>query len=154
VLSQPDGLRQLVALTDERSHAQFLLVVDQFEELFTLVADSGGETSPQQMFAQLIRNALTDTDLPLWLVTGIRSDFVDEIPSDREWSSMMNRAVRYAVGPLAKAGLQDAILQPLRMAGGRLETDDPATDPLLQRLVKETMAGPGRLPLLSHVLWS
>lgn len=154
VLSQPDGLRQLVALTNERSPAQFLLVVDQFEELFTLSSGSGEDTSPQQIFTQLIKSVLTDADSPLWLATTIRSDFLNQVVSDCEWSSMLNRAVRYAVGPLTEAGLQNAILQPLRMAGGRLETDDPATDPLLQRLVKETTAGPGRLPLLSHVLWS
>ncbi|MGO9463846.1 MAG: TIR domain-containing protein, partial [Isosphaeraceae bacterium] len=153
-LSQPDGLRQLVALSNDRSPAQFLVVVDQFEELFTLKAATGGETSPQQVFTQMIKNVLTDTDSPFWLATTIRSDFLHQVASDPEWSSLLNRAVRYAVGPLAVAGLQDAILQPLRMAGGRLETDDPATDPLLQRLVKETLAGPGRLPLLSHVLWS
>jgi len=154
VLSHPDGLRRLVALSNQRSPAQFLLVVDQFEELFTLTADSDGETSPQQTFTQMIKNVLTDRDSPLWLATTIRSDFLPQIAADPEWSSLLNRAVRYAVGSLAKAGLEDAILQPLRMAGGRLETDDPASDPLLQRLVKETLAGPGRLPLLSHVLWS
>ena len=143
VLSQPDGLRQLIALTNERSPAQFLLVVDQFEELFTLADESGGETSPQQIFTNLISNALTDADCHLWLATTIRSDFLHQVAADREWSSLLNRAVRIAVGPLTEAGLRDAILQPLRMAGGRLETDDPTTDPLLQRLVKETTAGPG-----------
>ncbi|MCY2996020.1 MAG: TIR domain-containing protein [Planctomycetota bacterium] len=122
-----------------------LLVVDQFEELFAS-AQHDAASSPAQ-FIRLVLAALDDRDGPFRLVSTIRSDCQHHVAGHPDLSHRLNSAERYTVPAMAQAGLAAAIEQPLRLAGGRL-----ASPALLQQLLDDTLAGPGRLPLLSHTL--
>jgi|GEM_PF-3213724 hypothetical protein len=146
-----------------------LLLVDQFEELFTQsrsgrsLADqsvdgsSSGDASdagqtgddPTDQFLALLLATFADKDSPLRIVTTIRSDFLHFVTAHEELSRAANAAERYALGPHSKDGLERAIRDPLKMAGGRIGSDE-----LVERLVEDTESGPGRLPLLSHALRS
>ncbi len=91
--------------------------------------------------------ALDDRDGPFRLVSTIRSDCQHHVAGHPELSHRLNSAERYTVPAMAQPGLAAAIEQPLRLAGGQL-----ASPALLQQLLDDTLAGPGRLPLLSHTL--
>ena len=61
-----------------RPDTGWLLVIDQFEELFTL-ADA-----PRRLqFDALLASALADADCPLFVVSTVRADFLDRIEQQR-----------------------------------------------------------------------
>lgn len=121
-----------------------LLLVDQFEETFTLA--HADETGVKQ-FDALLAAALDDVEGPLVLVTTIRSDFVvrmGELPSLEE--KLPTQAVRYYLRPMDEAGLHAAIEKPAERAGLACE------DGLVDRIVADAITSRGALPLVAHVL--
>jgi WD40 repeat protein/class 3 adenylate cyclase len=112
-----------------------LLVVDQFEELFTLTTD------------EIKRSAFIDALLahPGPVVIGIRADFYGRLSTDPE----LARAVasnQILLGPMSVDELRRAITEPARRAGLRL---DPG---FVDVILRDVAGEPGALPLLSHTL--
>jgi class 3 adenylate cyclase/WD40 repeat protein/energy-coupling factor transporter ATP-binding protein EcfA2 len=112
-----------------------LLVVDQFEELYTQCRDA-------ELRTRFI-DALLSRSGPV--VIGVRADFYGEIGADAGLAgSVANNQV--LLGPMSDEDLRRAIAEPARLAGLRLE-------PSLIDLVLRDVAGePGALPLMSHAL--
>jgi WD40 repeat protein/class 3 adenylate cyclase len=112
-----------------------LLVVDQFEELFTLTTD------------QATREAFIDALLahPGPVVVGIRADFYGRLSTHPQ----LARAVasnQILLGPMNADALRRAITEPARGAGLRLEAG------LVEVILRDVASEPGALPLLSHAL--
>ncbi|MFI8302765.1 DNA-binding protein [Streptomyces sp. NPDC085927] len=117
-----------------------LLVVDQFEEVFTLCRDQAERTA----FIDLLLRA-RDPDSGLRVVIAVRADFYGRCAEHRE----LARALREAsvlVGPMNAAELRQVVVGPAKTAGLIVERA------LTARLVREVEDRPGGLPLLSHVL--
>lgn len=137
-----EALRYLIRqhLCDKR----FLLVVDQLEEIFTLVNDE----KQRMRFDVLIAKVLTDQDSGFHLITTIRSDFMlyfDQLP---QLEALLNeRATRYYLKPVGRTGLRDVIRTPVRLAGLRW---DEASLP--ERIAEDAAEQPGALPLVSNLL--
>ncbi len=123
---------------------RFLLVVDQFEEIFTLV-----ETAAQrQRFDALIAAALTDRDGGFHLITTIRSDFTLRFNELPQLQTLINdRAERYYLEPITRSGLVDVVQTPTRRAG---LTWSETTLP--DRIINNAVREPGALPLVSNLL--
>lgn len=112
-----------------------LIVVDQFEELFTLSTDA----------AQ--RQAFIDALLvhPGPVVIGVRADFYGRLSTHPQ----LARAVatnQILLGPMNAGELRRAITEPARAAGLRLEAG------LVEVILRDVAGEPGALPLLSHAL--
>ncbi len=112
-----------------------LIVVDQFEELFTLTDDSG------------LREAFIDAMLaaPGPVLIGIRADMYGKLAAHPE----LARAVatnQLLLGAMRSEELERAVSAPARLAGLRLEPG------LVELAVREVAGEPGALPLLSHAL--
>ncbi len=159
-------LRQWNAVHQADRPRRIVLVVDQFEELFLSTSpienpidemEQQRDTASQrqqraaesaQHFINLLLAAVNDDSGPLRLVSTIRSDFVHHIDRHEGMATALNNASRFTVPPLTGDHLRMAIEQPLGMAGGKLGSPE-----LLNELLMDTEAGPGRLPLLSHALF-
>jgi hypothetical protein len=126
------------------SETGLLLVVDQFEELFTLTKDPG----MRPRFDALPGNALTDGEGPLHLITTIRNDFLHRMPElPRLWALLDQGAMgRYLLAPITPAGLRDLISSPARLVG--LEWDPG----LPEQIIEEALREPGALPLVANLL--
>ena len=125
--------------TDDRT--EMLLVIDQFEALFTLVrSEEERKTLLQGLF-----EAVTDPHSRLWVVVTLRADFYDHpllyIPS----SDLVGRRTE-VVGPLTETELYRAITGPAGRAGLTLEEDLPAA------IIADVIEQPGTLPLLQYAL--
>jgi WD40 repeat protein len=124
---------------------RLLVVVDQFEELFTEHV-----TQPDRLAFIEALSALAAQGSPATVVLGMRSDFYDH-------------AVRYAVlaealqdrtvvvGPMSEEEVRAAIVRPAQRAGVELE------EGLVELLLRDfrpanDIHDSGSLPLLSHVL--
>jgi energy-coupling factor transporter ATP-binding protein EcfA2 len=136
-----DGLRRLVQ-TSEASRV--VLVVDQFEEVFTLCQDT---TERATFFATLLGAQATIDTGQFCLVLAMRSDFVGKCFEQR-YSGLGEQVERHlkAVLPMTREELTQAITEPARKVGLGLEQG------LVKMLVEEVESSPGGLPLLQYTL--
>ena len=114
-----------------------LLVIDQFEEIFTL--------SPQDVtpFQEILLNLYKQPNF--YVVLTVRADFYPQLmESTCFWREI--KAHRYEVLPLDQMGLQEAILKPAEQAKVFIEGT------LLERLITTAAKEPGVLPLLQETL--
>ncbi|WP_254173294.1 nSTAND1 domain-containing NTPase [Planktothrix pseudagardhii] len=116
---------------------KFLLVIDQFEEVFT--------QSPQEAnsFEEILLNLYKQPNV--YVVITVRADFYPQLmESPTFWREI--KAHRSEVLPLDQTGLQEAILKPAEKAGVFIEAA------LLERLIITAASEPGVLPLLQETL--
>jgi serine/threonine protein kinase len=143
---EPGHLGHLMRLRARRDNRRILLFVDQFEELYTLVADP----EERAAFTACLSAVADDATSPLRVVLSIRSDFLDRVAEDQQFVSELSQGL-FFLGPPNREGLREAITQPAEMAGFQFEM--PAiVDDMLDHL--ETT--PGALPLLQFAaakLW-
>ncbi|BEL02924.1 hypothetical protein Q0Z83_011150 [Actinoplanes sichuanensis] len=129
----PQALRGWLA----KAADDLLVVVDQFEECFTLCDDTGRDW--------LIR-ALTQAAGPRSrVVIGVRADFYGHCGSHPELVAALHRA-QLLVGPMSTEEFRWAVTEPATRAGASLETA------LVARLISDAAGQPAALPLVSHTL--
>jgi WD40 repeat protein/DNA-binding CsgD family transcriptional regulator len=118
-----------------------LLVIDQFEEIFTLVENS----SLARRFMDLIYAAVTDPRSTVRVIITLRADFLDRplMYPDFSWLVQAHTAM---VVPLSPDELERAITLPSQQAHVSIEPG------LVARLVAEAHEQPGALPLLEFAL--
>jgi WD40 repeat protein/class 3 adenylate cyclase/energy-coupling factor transporter ATP-binding protein EcfA2 len=115
-----------------------LLVVDQFEEVFTLTRDE----DERQSFV----DALLDTaGRGAWVVIALRADFYGHCASYARLASALERN-QALVGPMSEEELRRAIERPAEQAGLVLEPG------MVEAILRDVVGQPGALPLLSHSL--
>jgi WD40 repeat protein len=119
-----------------------IIVVDQFEELFTQCAD------PAERLAYA--TALTSA-APALVVIAVRSDFYPECVALPPLAKVLT-ARHVVLGPLGAAAIRRAVVEPAEHAGLTVEPGLP--DLLLHELGADGRDGyePGALPLLAHAL--
>ncbi|MFD7016381.1 hypothetical protein [Streptomyces sp. NPDC059928] len=133
------------------SPAPPVVIVDQFEEAFTLCADE----AHRRTFIQLLHAASTPAEgepAPVLVVLGVRADFYEQCLAFPELADALQHR-HMVLGPLTTAELREAVTGPAKAVGMELEPG------LAELIVREVSAdGPrgahnaGALPLLSHAL--
>jgi WD40 repeat protein len=128
-----------LAIEESKGTDRLLLIVDQFEELFTLAAD--------EQRAPFIKELLAAADdSPVTLLLTLRADFYGHvIAASRELSDLLERSV-INLGPMRRDELERAIVRPARLVG--LDFEQGLTRSLLDDAGDE----PGNLPLLEFAL--
>ena len=119
---------------------RLVLVVDQFEEVFTL-CDTEEERA--RFIASL--GAAADSPDRCVVVLTVRSDFYGHVAPYPSLAEPMSEN-HVLIGPMSRDELRRAIELPARRAGLRLE------ESLVDALVEEVADEPGGLPLLSTAL--
>jgi WD40 repeat protein/DNA-binding CsgD family transcriptional regulator/tRNA A-37 threonylcarbamoyl transferase component Bud32 len=120
---------------------QLLLVIDQFEELFTLVEDP----TVIQHVLDLIYAAVTEPRSRVQVIITLRADFYDRPLMYPDFVDLMRHCTE-VVGPLTPEELEQAIVKPAEMAGVTIEPG------LVAALVADVHEQPGTLPLLEYAL--
>ncbi len=118
-----------------------LLVIDQFEELFTLCPNE----DERQAFVDNLATAAAEPDGTFVLFISLRADFYGhcaEYPSLRDLLPGRHEML----GPMSNGDLRRAIEEPARRGNWALE------DGLVELLLRDVGREPGSLPLLSHAL--
>ncbi|MEL6813536.1 MAG: caspase family protein, partial [Cyanobacteria bacterium J06598_3] len=119
---------------------RILLLVDQFEEVFTLC-----EKAEQQRFVGELLAVRERADARLVVVVTMRSDFVNEWLAVGYPAAVIERDVVW-LGPLRDANLRDAILKPAQKRGYAFG------EGLLELLLADVAAEDNCLPLLEFAL--
>ena len=130
-----------------RPGENLLLIVDQFEELFSFRAESlskdAGNTAA--LFVNLILNAVDQREVPIYILLTMRTDFLGECAQFRGLPEALNDCY-YLVPRLTRIQQQEAIERPLEEQGVAI------TPSLVQRLLNESAEDPDDLPVLQHLL--
>ena len=145
------GTNGSAAERDQPPQRRLLLVVDQFEELFTQCADEG----QRRAFITALHAAATagfgPDQIPAALVVlGVRADFEARCADYPQLAGPVQD--RYLVTAMTGRQLRMAITDPAKKAGSKV--DDDLVDVLLTevRNGQPGVFGAGVLPLLSHAL--
>jgi WD40 repeat protein len=119
-----------------------LIVVDQFEEVFTLCADAGERT---RLLSCLLAVVAAE-DGPGRVVLGVRADFLAQCAHHPELVKAL-RDRQMLIGPLTADELRCVVKEPAAHADTSVETA------LVEAIVAEADGEPGALPLVSHALF-
>jgi serine/threonine protein kinase len=123
-----------------------LLVIDQLEELYTLVPDA----EQRAAFTACLTGVADDATTPLRVITSIRSDFLDRVVEDPHFMAEVTANLVF-LPPPDRAGLQEALTQPAELVGYRFENRE-----MIEHMLDTLESTPGALPLLQFAatrLW-
>ncbi|MEW1828452.1 helix-turn-helix domain-containing protein [Streptomyces sp. NPDC088196] len=127
-------------LTPAPSEPESWVVVDQFEEIFTLCQDA----DERSRFIDLLL-AARDEDTRLRVLVSVRADFYARCAEHRGLADALHRAA-LLLGPMTAEELREAVVGPAQAVGCLVERT------LTARLLEEVLDEPGGLPMLSHAL--
>lgn len=130
-----------VALADHPPTERLVLVVDAFEELFTLCNDEDERRS----FLDNLLYAATISAGRVVVVLGMRADFYHRCAPYPELRILLSDH-QFLLGPLDAEALRQVIEEPARRVGLELESG------LVETITADVVDRPGSLPLLEHVL--
>ncbi len=137
----PHPLRTHAALFAPHDGAgDTLLVVDQFEEVFTLCAD----VEERVRFLREL-TAAADPASGLRVVIAVRADFYGRCAEHGPLAEALRHSA-LLVGPMPAAALREAVVRPA--AARRLVAERALT----ARIVADVAGEPGGLPLMAHAL--
>jgi len=126
-----------------RTRRRLLLLVDQFEELYTLCPDAGIRRAFIDLLLAAVDAASESEDFTL-LVT-LRADFMGQALAHRPMADALQDASQL-LGPMTRDELRDAIEKPAAAQGAAFEAG------LVERLLDDVADEPGHLPLLEFAL--
>lgn len=129
------------------SHTNFFLLVDQFEELFrfSLHENTADKKDEAIDFVNILLQFSTQTDLPIYIVITMRSDFIGDCAQFYGLPEAMNQS-QYIVPRLNRIQLETTIEAPVRLFNGKI---NPA---LTAKLLNDSQLIKDELPLLQHAL--
>ncbi len=133
-------LRTIRRILPREENAQLLLVIDQFEELFTLAGDE-----QRDYFLDSLQEALADPHAPLRVVVTLRADFYDR-PLQVGYIAELFKAHTELVLPLTREELAQAIQEPAKRAGVRFE------EGVVTAIIADSNDQVGALPLMQYAL--
>ncbi|WND23064.1 hypothetical protein RI060_39525 [Streptomyces janthinus] len=125
---------------DGSAGADTFVIVDQFEEVFTLCHDA----AERARFIDLLLTA-RQPESRLRVLLAVRGDFYGRCAEHRDLADAL-RDANLLAGAMSQAELRAAVVKPAKAAGLTVERA------LTARLVEEVADAPGGLPLLSHAL--
>jgi WD40 repeat protein/serine/threonine protein kinase/DNA-binding XRE family transcriptional regulator len=146
LLSQlKDGARGLLRavhrILPADESVELVLVIDQFEEIFTFVE----EEAERALLLENMATAVLDERSRLRVIITLRADFTDKPLRYIDFGEMMNRRFEFVL-PLTTDEVERAVVGPAQRVGLRLEKG------LVSTIIREAGNQPGTLPLLQHAL--
>ncbi len=157
-------LQRFQGWSEGRTDTNFLLLVDQFEELFrfdnkdyvrknleSLNRFNAHNLSAEQiqdqriLFINVLLALAEQTQLPVYIVITMRSDYLGSCSQFHGLPEILNRS-QYLVPRLTRQQRQEAIEGPIGLFQARISTG------LLNRLLNDSDVGMDELPVLQHAL--
>ncbi|MGH2540619.1 MAG: BTAD domain-containing putative transcriptional regulator, partial [Actinomycetota bacterium] len=121
--------------------AELLVVIDQFEELFTLMQDS----DRRKAFLEVLRVAVSDPSSRVRVVVSLRADFYDQPLLFKAFGDLLG-ARTHALTGLSTDQLERAIVGPAERVGVTVEPR------LVSAILTDVTDRPSALPLLQYAL--
>ncbi len=145
------GLVEAIQQSRKKEDTNYLVLVDQFEELFRF-KDSNSLNSINETlaFVNLLMEAVDYPDLPIYVGITMRSDFIGDCAQFPELTRKINDSY-YLIPQLTREQKRWAIEGPVAVGGATISPR------LTQQLLNDLGDNPDQLPILQHALmrtWS
>ena len=135
------GLAEGVKWALPSGDARLVLMIDQFEEVFTQVESE----SERQQFLELILNAVAAEESPVIIIATLRADFYDRPLMYQGFGELIRKRTELVL-PLNDEELEETIAGPAFRVGAVLE------EGLVEAIIDDVREQPGALPLLQYAL--
>ncbi|MFN2234000.1 MAG: protein kinase domain-containing protein [Anaerolineales bacterium] len=135
------GLHRIAQLILPKDDSEMVVIIDQFEEVFTLVEDE----AERRHFLDLVYTAVTDPRSRVRVVITLRADFYDRPLHYPDFGELL-RSQMETVLPLSAEQLERAIRRPAEQVGVTFEQG------LVANIIDDVLYQPGALPLLQYAL--
>jgi tetratricopeptide (TPR) repeat protein len=124
-----------------------LIVVDQFEELFRFAEPSKASRNEDDAaaFVKLLLEAADQSELPIYVVLTMRSDFIGDCARYRDLPEAVAGGL-YLIPRMTRDQRREAIERPARVAESEISPR------LMNRLLNDGGDNPDQLPILQHAL--
>jgi len=141
------SLTQVVerALTKHPIANRLLLVIDQFEELFTLNRESEVQISFLDELLAMAQFGDTHQSSSIVCLLTLRADFMGQALAHRPFADALQNG-SLMLGPMTRKELRAAIEKPAELQGAKFEVG------LVSRILDDVGQEPGNLPLLEFAL--
>ncbi|NLR90657.1 nSTAND1 domain-containing NTPase [Flammeovirga agarivorans] len=147
LLSSSRGLVTLVERLREDEGDNFLILIDQFEELFRFSRLESEDLSMgmASAFVKLLVEATKQSKVPIYVVMTMRSDYIGDCARFPELTYLINES-HYLIPQMTRDQKQEAILGPAAVGGANISSR------LLQRLLNDLGDTQDQLPIMQHAL--
>jgi hypothetical protein len=136
-----DGLRLIANLLPKITVSPLVVLVDQFEEVYSLCEDK----EERQIFIENLIHAASDRAGGISVIITLRSDFLGETQRHPALNQVIAKE-GVIVPAMSEEELQRAITKPALLAG------HPLNEAVVSLLLKDTQGREGALPLLQFAL--
>jgi WD40 repeat protein len=145
------GLVEAIQQSRKSEDINYLVLVDQFEELFRF-KDSTDPNSVNETlaFVNLLMEAINYEDAPIYVAITMRSDFIGDCAQFPELTRKINDS-HYLIPQMTRDQKRRAIEGPVAVGNAKI------TPRLVQQLLNDLGDNPDQLPILQHALmrtWS
>ncbi len=140
------ALQDIIELiTQKQIGRRLLLVIDQFEELYTLCTEPEVREHFLDKLISIVQSAFKYDFMKFNLVLTLRADFLGQALTYRPLADALQNA-DFMLGPMNSQELQDTIRKPAEQLNVQIE------DGLTERILREVKQASNRLPLLEFAL--
>lgn len=141
------GLVDVVKQKAKSENQNILVVVDQFEELFRLYKENNsvGNTEEVTSFVNLLTEAVSHKDCPIYIAITLRSDFIGESSKFPALTKLVNNS-HYLIPQLNRDQQKLAIEGPVAVGGAKISKR------LVQQLLNDLSNKSNQLPVMQHAL--
>ena len=141
----PPHPRPLPQGEGESDPFNLLVLVDQFEEIFTYADAGGRQADESEAFVNLLLASKAAKDAHIYIVLTMRTDFLGNCVRFLELPDAINRA-QYLTPRLTREQIEKAITGPAHLFDGDVEPT------LVAELINAVSNDPDQLPILQHAL--
>jgi hypothetical protein len=145
------GLVEAVEQSRRSADVNYLILVDQFEELFRFKDSTDPNSVNESLaFINLLIEAINYPDSPIYVAITMRSDFIGDCAQFPELTRKINDS-HYLIPQMTREQKRRAIEGPVAVGGAKISPR------LVQQLLNDLGDNPDQLPILQHALmrtWS
>ncbi len=145
------GLVEAIQQLRRKDDINYLVLVDQFEELFRFKDSTDPNSVNESLaFINLLMEAINYEDSPIYVAITMRSDFIGDCAQFPELTRKINDS-HYLIPQMTRDQKRRAIEGPVAVG------DAKVTPRLVQQLLNDLGDNPDQLPILQHALmrtWS
>lgn len=145
------GLVEAIQQSRRKDDINYLILVDQFEELFRFKDSTDPNSVNESLaFINLLMEAVNYEDSPIYVAITMRSDFIGDCAQFPELTRKINDS-HYLIPQMTRDQKRRAVEGPVAVGNAKI------TPRLVQQLLNDLGDNPDQLPILQHALmrtWS
>lgn len=140
------GLTEAISKFTNAGNTNFLLIIDQFEELFRFKKNEENEESSESLaFVNLIVEASQNPNNNLYIGITMRSDFIGDCAQFPSLTRLINQS-NYLIPQMTREQKRLAVTGPVSVGGAKISPR------LIQQILSDLGDNPDQLPIMAHSL--